>query len=340
MSDRAFYAHFSAMTDDQVRLLFNETLENPGSIQGEYARQWREWVVKTLLEHFRSHPPQSVTDQCRYAAFALRYLSAIDEGAAPPARVQQVLTVMATRPEVVAALLFGPVETRRSAIRAASGHPVNWEQPALDAYQEASLQTFIGRFEDRSNGSGMPAFDDSTVAKWSRDLIPQMENVVLDRIRPVRQVAQGTAFQRALAGLRPEVGGSDRARLAALVEQFEQGPLSIHYGLALATLNHYDRRVQNMEQHFNVQRRLFIILILLAGLVAGGVAMALWSALPTPAREFTMVVAFLIGLGAAATLLYLFIQVILSMAVAAEHVSRTRTDIQTLRQLAGSEEME
>jgi hypothetical protein len=61
MSARGFYAVFSARPDEELRALFNDTLEKPASVDGPHAQTWRSWLVETLLQHFHDHPPQGIT---------------------------------------------------------------------------------------------------------------------------------------------------------------------------------------------------------------------------------------------------------------------------------------
>jgi hypothetical protein len=81
---------------------------------------------------------------------------------------------------------------------------------------------------------------------------------VLDNFKPARRLAQDEAVQKLVANRPARAGQSDRATLASLVEQFEHGPLQIHYAFALSALNDYDRRVQNEEGYFKAQRRVIL----------------------------------------------------------------------------------
>jgi hypothetical protein len=267
-------------------------------------------------------------------AFALRYLAAIDAGSASPVRVQQVLAVMTSRPEALAALLFESVEVRRAALQAAFDHPPTWQQPSLHPYQQTSLQALVQRFEERSNDSGLPAFDDSTVARWSRDLIPEMERVILEHFKPARRVAQGEVFHKIVAASPDEKSASDRTRLVRYVEEFEQGPLSIHYGVALAALNDYDRRRQNEDWYFRLQQRTFAATFLLMVLCAVSLLVGTRPDIPGGLKTLAVLTAFCAGIGAGSAFMYLFVRIIAGAITLTEHTSRTRTDIQTLQQLA------
>ncbi len=55
--------------------------------------------------------------------------------------------------------------------------------------------------------------------------------------------------------------------------------------------------------------------------------------LPDLLRILAVLVAFCSGVGVAMTLLYLFIRVVVATVTLTEHITRTRTDIQTLQQL-------
>lgn len=333
VSTREMLAHYSAMSDEELRRLFADTLEHRASAAGQSVQVWRSWLVDRLLRYFHEHPPLNVTDQCRYVAFVLRYLAAIEAGLSSPVRVQQVLSVMERRPEVVTALLFGHVEMRRNALRAAVGSPVTWHDLSLEPHQQASVQTFMRRFEARGNDSGLSAFDDSTVAKWSRDLIPELEALVLEQIRPARQMAQGEVVRKMVSRSPSRTGVSDRATLVDLLQQFESEALQANYGIALSALNDFDRRTEVDQRQFKGQQRAFVVLLVLLAVLVSALVVGNQIDLPEGMRSIALLGAFAAGLGGAVTILYLFVRIIVGTGIITEHITRTRTDIQTLQQL-------
>ncbi len=166
-------------------------------------------------QHFVGQHWQTFTDRCRYVAFALRYLAAVDSGAGEPIKVRLVMTVMESRPGVVAGLLFGSGEERQHVLRDPS---MNWSALPDDPFQLTVIEEYVKRFSERKPVDGNPAYDESTIARWSRDLVPELEKLVLDQVKPARQVAQDAVIQKMIASPRIEVHGSDRAMLAAYLE--------------------------------------------------------------------------------------------------------------------------
>lgn len=331
MTTRAFTAYFTSLDDDDIRQLFNATLECPAGIDSPYSDEWRRWLIDFLLGYFRNRQLQTVTDQCRYIAFMLRYASAIDAASSAPNMVQQVLPVMENRPKVVAALLFGSVSARRAVLGDAFNHGSGVEAPVLEPFQEAALQAFIQRFEERKTGIG-PTFDDSTVAKWSRDLLPELERAVLEHFKPARRIAHDEAVQKVVVSKPALTGQSDRATLVALVEEFEQGPQQVHYAFALHALNEYDRRVDNEAAEFKAQRQLAFAAFIL--FVVGG--MTLLTQLFVDLRQWQLIVGIVVvlcAMGLFILMAFLMLHVLMSHLTIVDHITRTRTAIQTLQQL-------
>lgn len=329
---RAFNAYFTSLDDDEIRHLFNATLECPAGIDSPYSDEWRTWLIDFILDYFSIRQIQTVTDQCRYVAFVLRYAAAIEAGNSTPNMVQQVLPVMENRPDVVAALLFSSLAARRSVLRDAFNHGSGFEAPTLEPFQDAALQTFTQRFEERKTGIG-PTFDDSTVAKWSRDLIPELERAVLEHFKPARRMAQDEAVQKVVVSKPASAGQSDRATLAALVERFEQGAQQVHYAFALHALNEYDRRVENEAADFNAQRQLAFVSFLL--FVVGGSTLLGQLIVDFGQWQFiTGVIVALCTMGLFITMAFLMLHILINRLTIIDHITRTRTAIQTLQQLA------
>ncbi len=331
MTTRAFNATFTSLDDDEIRRLFNATLECPAGIDSPYSDEWHRWLIDFIFQYFGNQQLQTVTDQCRYIAFVLRYAAAIDAGSSAPNMVQQVLPVMENRPDVVATLLFGSIAARRAVLRDAFNHGSGLEMPALEPFQEAALQTFIQRFEERKTGIG-PTFDDSTVAKWSRDLIPELERAVLEHFKPARRIAQDEAVQQVVVSKPARAGQSDRATLAALVEQFEHRPQQVHYAFALHALNEYDRRMENDAADFKAQRQLAFAAFLL--FVGGGSTLLGQLIVDLGQWQFIAgVVVALCTIGLFITMAFLMLHVLMNRLTIIDHITRTRTAIQTLQQL-------
>ncbi len=332
MPTRGFHAYFTSLDDEDIRRLFNETLEGTAEIETRFAAEWRDWLVDFLLDYFSKRELHTVTDRCRYVAFVLRYVAAIYTSGSAPNMVQLVLSVMENRPEVAAILLFGSTVARRAVLRDAFFHGSEIEAPALEPFQKATLETFIQRFKDRKPGIGS-TFDDSTVAKWSRDLIPELERAVLDYFRPAQRIAQDEAVQKVVVSKPARSGQSDRATLAALVEQFEYGrPQQVHYAFALHALNEYDRRVENEATDFNAQRRMAFAVSLL--FLVGGVTLLIqwiidlgqWQLIASVVMALSVMEMFMM-------VALLLLRVLIGRAALIDHITQTRTAIQTLQQL-------
>ena len=321
MAGKDFYAHFSSLPDEALRAAFNDALDRPSSVEGPYDRQWRTWLLGFLLEYFSARPLQSITDQSRCAAFALRFLAPIAAGLSGPVRIEQVLFVLEKRPEIVSALLFGSQENRRAALQTAYDTGSGFPAQELLPFQQDILNVFVERFDERP-------FDPSTIAKWSRDLIPELESAVLEHFKPARRMAQGEMIQKMVSSQPVGGGSSDRARLLGLVEKFEHGPLSIHYAYALSALNDYDRRVDNQRSYFVALKRG----LTLSGLLTAAFVVLL--SLNRPSADALRVVLVLVGLLAAPLIVVTLIMIWSALITASEHVTRTRMDIQTLQQLA------
>jgi hypothetical protein len=327
-----FHTYYSALPDDELRVLFLSTLEKPASLEAPHAAQWKGWLVSCLLNHFHDRPPQTDTGRSRYLAFALRYLAAVETNAEEAYRVRLVSLVMERRPEIVAGLLFGSVEVRRQALAAAFDSASGWHSQDLQPFEETILQAYLQRFAERQSPAGVSAFDESTVAKWSRDLIPEMERLVVERFRPARRVAQGETLHQFVMG-RSGRDLSERARLVALVEQCEHGPPSVHYAVALAALNDFDRRQENEEGYFKTVRVMVLAacgLLLGAGLLLAAPRVLMWS---EGWMELVRAVRALLGAAGLGLLFLVAIRIGLGLVTATDHITRTRTDIQTLQQL-------
>lgn len=196
------------------------------------------------------------------------------------------------------------------------------------------LQSYLRRFEERKNGIGAPTFDESTVAKWSRDLLPVLENHVLEQFKPARRVAEGKVIQRVVSReVLADPTMSERSILAEYVDLCEHGRLSIYHGIALAALNDYDQRIGNERRFFQTQQRtaliacaLFLVMVVL--LIGSNTAMM-------PLRgELLRFAGFISGICGVVLFVLMLAKVWVSTTMAAEHITKTRTDIQTLRQLA------
>jgi hypothetical protein len=327
-----FHTYYSALPDDELRALFLNTLERPASLEASYAAQWKGWLVSYLLSYFHDRPPHTDTGRSRYLAFALRYLAAVETNAQEAYRVRLVSLVMERRPEIVAGLLFGSVEERRQALVAAFDSASGWHCQDLQPFEEAILQAYLQRFAERQSPAGVSAFDESTVAKWSRDLIPEMERLVVERFRPARRVAQGETLRQFVRG-RSGHEHAERAQLAAFVEHFEHGPLSVHYAVALAALNDFDRRQENEEGYFKTVRVMVLAacgLLLGAGLLLAAPRVLEWS---EGWLKLARAVRTLLGAAGLSLLFLVAIRIGLGLVTATDHITRTRTDIQTLQQL-------
>jgi hypothetical protein len=327
-----FHTYYSALPDDELRALFLSTLEKPASLEAPHAEQWKGWLVSSLLSHFHDRPPHTDTGRRRYLAFALRYLAAVETNAQEAYCVRLVSLVMERRPEIVAGLLFGSVEERRQALVAAFDSASGWHGQDLQPFEEAILQAYLQRFAERQSPAGVSAFDESTVAKWSRDLIPEMERLVVERFRPARRVAQGETLRQFVRG-RPGRDLSERARLAAFVEQCEHRPPSVHYAVALSALNDFDRRQENEEGYFKTVRVMVLAacgLLLGSGLLLAAPRVLGWS---EGWMELVRAVRTLLGAAGLGLLFLGAIRIGLGLVTATDHITRTRTDIQTLQQL-------
>ncbi|MBN2149722.1 MAG: hypothetical protein JW726_20210 [Anaerolineales bacterium] len=332
MANREFNTYFTALDDDIIRQRFRSTLESPAEIDDRFANQWREWLVSFTLYYFSKRPLRTVTDQCRYIAFALRYLAAVEANSTVPNMVQQVLPVMENRPEIIAVLLFGSPEDRRMALRIALDYSSTLEMPQLEPFQETALLAFVQRFEERKTDYGS-SFDDSTVAKWSRNLIPELEKAVLEHFRPARRLAQDEAVQKSVVNRPAGTGRSDRAILEALAEQFEQSQQYSYYAFALSALNDYDRRVENEAGYFRDQRRVILAVCLLVLLVVGLLIAPLVFELNEWQLVLREILVFLGGVSTVTLTVLAVVQIRMSAVTATDHISRARSDIQTLQQL-------
>lgn len=335
MTERDLYAQLSGLSDDTLRGLFRDTLENPASIEAEFSPAWREWLVSFLFKHFNDHHVQSVTDRCRYLAFTLRYLVAIETAAPEPIKVRQILYVMENRPGVVSRLLFGTADERRCVLGSAFDLSTKSEVVRLEPFQQVILDEYMQKVVERKGAVSSRAFDESTVARWSRDPIPALEKLVIEHFRPARHVAQNQALKRIVVGQGSiDAAEGDRAQLAAYVEQFESGPLNIYLDTALAALNNYDRRIEYEQQSFVAQRRFMIAFVLLLTLVFMLLGVPILLDLSTLLKTLTRPIGLFVGRIAGASLLLTWNMVWSSAVHASEHIAKTRTDIQTLQQLA------
>lgn len=335
MTERDIYAQLSALPDDGLRGLFRNTLEDPASVEAHVAPAWRDWLVSFLLKYFNDHHMQSVTDRCRYLAFALRYLVAIETTAPEPIKVRQIVYVMENRPGVVSRLLFGTVDERRCVLSSAFDLSTESEVVGLEPFQQVILDEYMLKVVERKGAGSSRAFDESTVARWSRDPIPALEKLVIEHFRPARHVAQNQALKRIVVGQRvTDEAEGDRAQLVAYVEQFETGPLSIYLDTALAALNNYDRRIENEQQSFATQKRFVIGFVLLLTMVFMLLGLPALLDLSILVRTLTRPLGLFVGGVAGASLLLTSNMVWSSAVHASEHIATTRTDIQTLQQLA------
>jgi hypothetical protein len=265
----------------------------------------------------------------------LRYIAAIETIAPEPIKVRQILYVMENRPGVVSRLLFGTVDERRCVLGSAFDLSTESGVVGLEPFQQVILDEYVQKVVERKGAGSSRAFDESTVARWSRDPIPALEKLVIEYFRPARHVAQSQALQRIVAG-RSTVNdlGGDRAQLAAYVEQFEAGPLSVYLDTALVALNNYDRRVEHEQQTFATQRRFMIAFVLLLTTVFMLLGAPTFLNLPNLVRTLARPLGLFTGGVAGASLLLTWNMVWSSAVNASEHIAQTRTDIQTLQQLA------
>lgn len=326
MPTHAQHSAFRGLSDEELRSRFQKTLNSPAHPDIEPA--WRAWLVGYLLDHLAGRPLHSFGERRRVLAFSLRYLAAIDAGATEPVRVGQVLAVMEHRPQTVATLLFGSAAERLEALRGAfDGGNGTGALPA-DPYQRAVMLEYLGKFAERRGPEGGSTYDDSTVARWSRELIPEMEGLLLESLRPAGSLAQGQLIQRVVSQSAAGAPGSDRERLLGFVAALEDSP---HYGLALSALNDFDRRVGLDEQSFERQRRIALIPL---GCIALGIWLVPLAALPLPGLTVALrALAGLLVMVGVASLALLYQMLTRASINLTEHISRTRTDILTLQQL-------
>jgi hypothetical protein len=159
-----------------------------------------------------------------------------------------------------------------------------------------------------------------------------MERLVVARFRPARRVAQDETLRQFVRG-RSGREHAERAQLAAFVEHFEHDPLSVHYAVALAALNDFDRRQENEEGYFKTVRVMVLAacgLLLGAGLLLVAPRGLEWS---EGWLKLARAVRTLLGAAGLSLLFLVAIRIGLGLVTATDHITRTRTDIQTLQQL-------
>lgn len=339
MHHRAFPKALGTLSDKKLRDLFQKTLKEPGCLDQPFAAEWKTWLVFFLLEYFSEQILEDFNDRCYYIAFALRHLAAIYNGAEKAIQVRPVMMVMANRPGVVAGLLFGSIEERLRVLKMAFDPSADWNRLPTDSLQREVIEEYMRIFSERTQMDGDSAFDESTVGRWTRTLIPSLEKLVIDQIKPARQIAQNAVRQQMTANPQStEALESDRAVLIAFVEQCRHDPLNAHYGIALTALNDYNRRAENGEQLFKTQRGWFLMMLVMG--VSGGIFFVVawfllnWLSVPSWLLQLLIGLIACTVLGFPYALLHLFSTIIVNDVHITEHITRTRTDIQTQQQLS------